>query len=112
MDAEQRSGIGVFCQGEMSGPFRALPVSWLIEYAPGMRSPARLDPRSVEIVDEEVARILRAKTGAERLEIAFEMYDSVWRMLTSMLTADHPDWNEEQVRDEVIRRLSHGYTSG
>jgi len=38
------------------------------------------------------------------------MYDSTWDMLTSMLTADHPDWAEQQVRDEVIRRLSHGYT--
>lgn len=82
-----------------------------MSYAPAMRSSERLDPRSVEIVDEEVAKILRAKTGAERLQIAFEMYDSTWDMLTSMLTADHPDWSEQQVRGEVIRRLSHGYTS-
>ncbi len=72
----------------------------------------RLDPRSVEIVDEDVARILRAKTGAERLRIAFSMYDSARRMLTSMLTADHPDWSEDQVRQEVVRRLSHGYSGG
>ncbi len=72
----------------------------------------RLDPRSVEIVDEDVARILRTKTGAERLRIAFSMYDSARRMLTSMLTADHPDWSEDQVRQEVVRRLSHGYSGG
>ncbi len=72
----------------------------------------RLDPRSVEIVDEDVARILRTKTGAERLRIAFSMYDSARRMLTSMLTADHPDWSEDQVRKEVVRRLSHGYSGG
>ncbi len=72
----------------------------------------RLDPRSVEIVDEDVARILRTKTGAERLRIAFSMYDSARRMLTSMLAADHPDWNEGQVREEVVRRLSHGYSGG
>ncbi len=72
----------------------------------------RLDPRSVEIVDEDVARILRTKTGAERLRIAFSMYDSARRMLTSMLTADHPDWSEDQVREEVVRRLSHGYSGG
>ncbi len=72
----------------------------------------RLDPRSVEIVDEDVARILRTKTGAERLRIAFSMYDSARRMLISMLTADHPDWSEDQVREEVVRRLSHGYSGG
>ena len=76
-----------------------------------MSKPVRLDPRSVEIVDEEVARILRTKTGAERLQIAFGMYKSARRMLTSMLTADHPDWSEEQVREEVGRRLSHGYST-
>ncbi len=72
----------------------------------------RLDPRSVEIVDEDVARILRNKTGAERLRIAFGMYDSARRMLTSMLAADHPDWSPDQVREEVVRRLSHGYSGG
>lgn len=76
-----------------------------------MSDRVRLDPRSVEIVDAEVARILRTKTGAERLQIAFGMYDSVWSMLTSMLTTDHPDWSEEQVREEVARRISHGYTT-
>ncbi len=72
----------------------------------------RLDPRSVEIVDKDVARVLRTKTGAERLRIAFSMYDSARRMLTCMLTADHPDWSEDQVREEVFRRLSHGYSGG
>jgi hypothetical protein len=66
----------------------------------------RLDPRSVEIVDEDVARILRTKTGAERLSIAFGLYTSARRMLTNMLKADHSDWSEQQVREEVIRRFS------
>ncbi len=73
--------------------------------------PRRLDPRNVEIVDKDVARILRTKTGAERLRIAFGMYESARNMLTSMLTTDHPDWNEDEVRAEVNKRLSHGYTA-
>ncbi len=76
-----------------------------------MRKHVRLDPRSVEIVDEDVARILRTKTGAERLRIAFGMYASTHRMLTNLLTADHPDWSREQIREEVGRRLSHGYSA-
>ena len=83
-----------------------------IRYDPDMRPQARLDPRSVEIVDEDVARILRAKTGAERLDIAFGLYTSAHAMLTSMLKGDHPDWSEKQVQDEVGRRLSHGHSAG
>jgi len=77
--------------------------------SPGRRY--RLDPRNVEIVDKDVARILRTKTGAERLRIAFGMYESARNMLTSLLTTDHPDWNEDEVRAEVNKRLSHGYTA-
>jgi Rv0078B-related antitoxin len=69
-----------------------------------------LDPRNVEIMDEDVARVLRTKTGAERLQIAFGMYSSARRMLTRFLTTEHPEWSEEQVREEVGRRLSHGYS--
>ena len=82
-----------------------------IGYHSTMSRNLHLDPKRVEIVDKDVARILRAKSGAQRLRIAFEMYESAWRMLTSMLSADHPEWNEEEVREEVVRRLSHGYTT-
>jgi len=68
----------------------------------------RIDPRQVEVVDDDMARILRAKTGAERLRIAFSMFTSARRMLTSHLTAEHPDWSQEDVRRETARRLSHG----
>lgn len=69
---------------------------------------ARIDPRQVEVMDEEMVRILRAKTGSERLRIASAMFDSARRMLISHLTAQHPDWNPEQVQREAARRLSHG----
>ncbi len=62
-------------------------------------------------MDAEVAQILRTKTGAERLQIAFGMWESARRMLTSMLSADHPEWSEDQVGQEVGRRLSHEYSA-
>lgn len=65
------------------------------------------DPRRIEIIDDEMAEILRAKTGAERLRIAFGMWESARRMLRSMLAADHPDWSEEEIFQEVARRLAH-----
>jgi hypothetical protein len=55
-----------------------------------------------------MARVLRAKTGAERLRIASGMYAAARRMLLSSLAAEHPDWDSRQVMEETARRLSHG----
>lgn len=68
----------------------------------------RLDPGQIEVVDDEMAAIFRGKTGAERLEIASRMYSSARSMLLSILRADHPDWDEDQINREAARRLSHG----
>jgi Rv0078B-related antitoxin len=65
-----------------------------------------IDPRRIEAVDEEMARVLRGKSGAERLRIASEMFDSARRMLESHLRAEHPDWDERRVAEETSRRLS------
>jgi hypothetical protein len=65
-------------------------------------------PKQIEVLDEEMAEILRAKTGAERLKIASGLIASARRMLSSQLAADHPDWDERQIQEEVARRLSHG----
>jgi hypothetical protein len=67
-----------------------------------------LDPRQIEVIDDQMAEVLRRKTGAERLAIAFGLYASARRMLLSHLRAQHPDWREEQVIAEAARRLSHG----
>ena len=66
------------------------------------------DPRRIEVVDPDMAEILRAKTGAERFQIACRMFDDARRMLTHHLGAEHPDWDEEQVQREVARRISYG----
>ena len=65
-------------------------------------------PERIEVIDEDMTRILRAKTGAERLRIASSMFTSARRMLLSHLTAEHPDWTREEVLREAAKRLSHG----
>jgi hypothetical protein len=62
----------------------------------------------IESVDDDVAAILRQKTPAERLAIAFGMWRSARKMLTSMLRGQHPDWSNHEVDAEVARRMSHG----
>jgi hypothetical protein len=66
-----------------------------------------LDPH-IEVVDDEMVAVLRAKTGAERLRIANAMYVSARRMLVSHLRHTHPEWDETRVAREAARRLSHG----
>ncbi len=61
-----------------------------------------------EIVSDEMAAVLRQKTGAERLEIASRMFGSARRMLVNYLGVEHPDWDEDRVHKEASRRLSHG----
>jgi hypothetical protein len=68
------------------------------------------DLPDIEIVDDEMAAVLRAKTGAERLKIANDMFVAVRRMIASHLAAEHPDWSEERVERETSRRISHGAT--
>jgi len=71
---------------------------------PGMDSP-RLH---IEVISDEMAAILRQKTGAERLQIASDMYSSARKMLISHLRSVYPAWNSDQIEREAARRLSHG----
>jgi len=69
-------------------------------------------PENLEVVDDEMAEIFRRKTGAERLQIAFGLFSSARRMLTSHLGAQHPDWDQEKIQREVARRISRGAVDG
>jgi len=63
---------------------------------------------AVEVVDDRVAAVLRNKTPAERLGIAFNMWTSARRMLHSHIKHSRPDWSEQEVEREVSRRFLHG----
>ena len=68
----------------------------------------RLDPGQIEVLDDAMAEVLRRKTPAERLQIAFELWTFTRDMLRAHLKRTHPDWTEEMVRREAARRLSRG----
>ena len=59
----------------------------------------------IETVHPEVARALRAKSGAERLRLAHEAWELAHARLIAFLTWMHPDWSPTRVRREVARRL-------
>ena len=69
------------------------------------------DRRSVvELIDPQVVEICRRKTPAERLEQAFQMWNTARIVIRSSIQQQHPDWTDEQVQRETARRLSHGAT--
>jgi hypothetical protein len=70
------------------------------------KAPPRLDPARVERLHPEVARVLRGKSGMERLRLAHEAWELARDRLTAFLHARHPDWPADRLRHEVAKRLS------
>lgn len=64
------------------------------------------DPKRIEVVDEAVAAILRTKTPAERLAMAFDAFETAWQMTTAQVQRHYPSWPDDRVRPEVARRLT------
>lgn len=61
-----------------------------------------------ECISDEMAELMRTMTPAERLGMMNSMWRSGWRMIENLTRSEHPDWNDEDVRYEVARRMSHG----
>jgi hypothetical protein len=64
--------------------------------------------RHIESVDDAMVEIYRKKTPAQRLQIAFGLWRSARLLLFNHLRSSHPDWDENRLRREVARRISHG----
>ncbi|MDO8445047.1 MAG: hypothetical protein Q7T53_02910 [Deltaproteobacteria bacterium] len=73
-----------------------------------MEKALRLDRGQIEVVDDEMADVLKRKTPAERIAIGFRMWMSAHEMLMVHLRHTHPEWDVKRVESEVARRLSHG----
>jgi Rv0078B-related antitoxin len=64
----------------------------------------------VELIDEEMVPIFAAMSGAERLALAFSMAESARSMLDAYLRSQHPDWDDEDIEREIVRRFAGGAT--
>jgi hypothetical protein len=47
----------------------------------------------IEVVEHDMAAILRSKSEAERLRIGWGMWASARAMLDNLLQREHPDWS-------------------
>jgi hypothetical protein len=64
--------------------------------------------RVFESLDDAMAAVYRNKTPGERLRVAFGLWTSTRILLKGILRAQHPDWDDQRIRAEVARRMSHG----
>jgi len=55
-----------------------------------------------------MAAVYRYKTPLERLRVAFGLWTSTRILLEGILRSQHPDWDDQNIRTEVARRMSHG----
>lgn len=62
-------------------------------------------PPCVEVVEPMMAQVLRSKTPAERLAIAWGLWRFARDTLRRSTAAQHPDWSEDEINREAVRRL-------
>jgi hypothetical protein len=67
-----------------------------------------MDLSRVEVIDDVMCDIFKKKTHLERLMIAFGLWHSAKTQLFYNLQSLHPEWDEEKIRQETVRRISHG----
>ena len=66
------------------------------------------DPRDIELIDEDYAKVLRSKTPTERIGMGLELGRMVRLRLEGHLRTLYPDWSDQQIAAEIARRMLYG----
>jgi hypothetical protein len=62
----------------------------------------------IEVIDDQMAEIMRAKSPAEKVAMV-SAANRTARLLAAAGTRHlHPDWSEDQIQAEIIRRVCGG----
>ena len=69
-----------------------------------------IDPRRIEVIDDATAAMFRAMSLSRRVELVSQAHKIACALQETGIRDRHPDWTDDQVREEVIRRMSHGTT--
>jgi hypothetical protein len=72
--------------------------------------PLELESLPIEVIDNITADIYKQKSPSERLKIAFDLWNSARTQLFHNLRSLRPDWDDEKIRREIAKRISHGAT--
>lgn len=68
----------------------------------------RAIPPRIESVDDSLAEVLRDKSPAEKIEMVAAANRTARLLAAAGVRFVHPDWDEDQVQTEVIRRVCGG----
>ncbi len=63
---------------------------------------------TVEVIDDDMAVVMRRKTGAQRLAIVDALYRAAWAMIEGNVRQVHPTWDDVRVRAAVAERIAGG----
>jgi len=64
-----------------------------------------IDPRNIEVIDDDLAAVLRRKTPGERIQMIGDANDTARLLAASGVRHAHPDWTIKDVQYEVARRM-------
>lgn len=67
--------------------------------------PLPIDYRRIEVVDPQIAEILRGKTVAQRLRMMLDANETMRLLIAGRVQSENPSWNNETVNREVARRM-------
>lgn len=65
-----------------------------------------IDPQRIEVIDNQTVAMLRQMTPVQRLLRGLEMCDSARVIVAAGIRAQHPEWSNERVQQEVVRRFT------
>jgi hypothetical protein len=70
----------------------------------------QMESFSIELIDDRMVEIFKQKSHLERLKIAFGLWNSARTQLYHYMRSLQPDWDENKIRKEIAKRISHGAT--
>ena len=62
----------------------------------------------IEVMDDAMADVLRRMTGEQRLRIMVGLCRTGRKLVEANVRTDHPDWDDERVRQAVAERIAGG----
>lgn len=71
----------------------------------------RLDDGQIEVIESQMARVLRAKTPAHRIALIGQANRTARELYRAAIRRRHPDWNDQAIDQHLAQRmLEHGAT--
>lgn len=62
----------------------------------------------IEKLDDKMVKILKNKSGLQRLEIAFGLWKFARNSLEKYLRSKNPKWSKKKINKEILRRFLSG----